>query len=92
MTPSAFRPIIRVHSEMQLTDNLRFIVLAGEALEPAILRSWYALRSEDSPKIINMYGPTETTVYATYRVMTAEVRFQLATPICISKLALVLIL
>ncbi|KAF9345234.1 hypothetical protein BGX26_003378 [Mortierella sp. AD094] len=72
MTPSAFRPIIRVHSEMQLTDKLRFIVLAGEALEPAILRSWYALRSEDSPKIINMYGPTETTVYATYRVMTAE--------------------
>jgi non-ribosomal peptide synthetase component F len=73
LTPSAFKPIIRVHSESSLTDKLRFVILAGEALKAASLQPWYAKRSEDSPKIINMYGTTETTVHATYRVMTAEV-------------------
>ncbi|KAG0025057.1 hypothetical protein BGZ83_005741, partial [Gryganskiella cystojenkinii] len=72
LTPSAFKPIIRVHSESQLTDKLRFVILGGEALEAAILRPWYAKRSEDSPKITNMYGTTETTVVAAYRVMKAE--------------------
>ncbi|KAF9342825.1 hypothetical protein BGX26_006783, partial [Mortierella sp. AD094] len=37
-----------------------------------MLQSWYATRSEDSPRIVNIYGPTEITVYATYRVMSAK--------------------
>ncbi|KAF9149208.1 hypothetical protein BGX21_006021, partial [Mortierella sp. AD011] len=69
MTPSAFKPMIRFQEESGLKDNLRYIVLAGEALEPSMLQSWYATRSDDSPQVVNMYGPTEITVYATYRVM-----------------------
>ncbi|KAF9145232.1 hypothetical protein BGX20_006950, partial [Mortierella sp. AD010] len=72
MTPSAFRPLIAIQELSTLHDNLRYIVLAGEALEPAMLQLWYTTRSQDSPQIVNMYGPTETTVYATYRVMCAE--------------------
>ncbi|KAG0051214.1 hypothetical protein BGZ83_003999, partial [Gryganskiella cystojenkinii] len=72
LTPSAFRPLIRAHGESQLADKLRFIILAGEALEAASLQPWYAKRSEDSPKIVNMYGTTETTVHAAYRVMKEE--------------------
>ncbi|KAF9176034.1 hypothetical protein BGZ49_006814, partial [Haplosporangium sp. Z 27] len=55
MTPSALRPLIRCQAEAKQHDNLRYIILGGEALEPAILQPWYATRSEDSPKIVNMY-------------------------------------
>ncbi|KAF9344652.1 hypothetical protein BGX26_004066 [Mortierella sp. AD094] len=72
MTPSAFRPLIASQSEMNRHDNLRYIILAGEALEPATLRSWYATRPGDSPKVVNMYGTTETTVHATFRVMNEQ--------------------
>ncbi|KAF9079334.1 hypothetical protein BGX27_006591, partial [Mortierella sp. AM989] len=35
MTPSAFKPLIRVQSQTIQRDQLRYVVLAGEALEPA---------------------------------------------------------
>ncbi|KAG0021617.1 hypothetical protein BGZ80_002024, partial [Entomortierella chlamydospora] len=72
MTPSAFRPLIAIQERQTLYDNLRYIVLAGEALEPAMLQSWYATRSQDSPKIVNMYGTTETTVHATILMINAR--------------------
>ncbi|KAF8947229.1 hypothetical protein BGZ46_005625, partial [Entomortierella lignicola] len=55
MTPSAFKPLIRSQADVKQSDVLRYVILAGEALEPANLQPWYASRSEDSPKIINMY-------------------------------------
>ncbi|KAF9343326.1 hypothetical protein BGX26_005904, partial [Mortierella sp. AD094] len=71
LTPSAFRPLIRLQNHTSLRDKLRYIILAGEALEPATLRTWYAIRSDTFPKVVNMYGPTET-LHATYRLMTAQ--------------------
>ncbi|KAG0344113.1 hypothetical protein BGZ54_005964, partial [Gamsiella multidivaricata] len=64
--------MIRCQAESNLRDKLRFVVLAGEALEPASLHPWYATRPEDSPVVVNMYGTTETTVHATYRPMRQE--------------------
>ncbi|KAF9169237.1 hypothetical protein BGX20_010618, partial [Mortierella sp. AD010] len=81
MTPSAFKPLIRSQAESNLKDHLRYVILAGEALEPSMLQSWYATRSDDSPYIVNMYGPTEITVYATYRVMKAQECNQSISPI-----------
>ncbi|KAF9079292.1 hypothetical protein BGX27_006656, partial [Mortierella sp. AM989] len=81
MTPSAFRPLISFQAEAEQRDHLRYIILAGEALESATLQLWYATRSEDSPKIINMYGTTETTVHASYRVMKALDCLQVLSPI-----------
>ncbi|KAF9993213.1 hypothetical protein BGZ80_008241, partial [Entomortierella chlamydospora] len=81
MTPSAFRPLIRFQADNEQRDQLRYVVLAGEALETAVLQQWYATRSEDSPKIINMYGTTETTVHASYRVMKAQDCHQVLSPI-----------
>ncbi|KAF9179767.1 hypothetical protein BGZ49_005117, partial [Haplosporangium sp. Z 27] len=81
MTPSAFRPLIRSQVVSEHSDKLRYVILAGETLEPTILKPWYATRSEESPRIINMYGPTEITVYATYRVMKAKDCDQLMSPI-----------
>ncbi|KAF9994799.1 hypothetical protein BGZ80_007688, partial [Entomortierella chlamydospora] len=38
MTPSSFRLLIRSHAESNLGDKLRYVILAGEALEPATLQ------------------------------------------------------
>ncbi|KAF9168655.1 hypothetical protein BGX20_011251 [Mortierella sp. AD010] len=74
MTPSAFRPLITLQSGTQssLRDNLRYILLGGEALEPATLRSWYDIPSMNSPQVVNLYGPTEITVQATHYFLKPE--------------------
>ncbi|KAG0196037.1 hypothetical protein BGX28_000213, partial [Mortierella sp. GBA30] len=71
LTPSTFKPIIDIQAAGGLKDQLRYVILAGEALVPAILRPWYASHAVDSPRIVNMYGPTET-IHATYRPMALE--------------------
>ncbi|KAF9285297.1 hypothetical protein BGZ68_003986 [Mortierella alpina] len=81
MTPSAFKPLIEVQATSTQRDGLRYVILAGEGLEPAILHPWFASRYDDSAQVINMYGPTETTVYATYRPMKQEDCSQAVSPI-----------
>ncbi|KAF9343167.1 hypothetical protein BGX26_006143, partial [Mortierella sp. AD094] len=81
ITPSAFKPLIRCLAEVEHCDKLRYIVMVGEALEPAMLKPWYAMRSEDSPQIVNKYGPTETTVYSMYRAMKEQDCSQFVSPI-----------
>ncbi|KAF9342661.1 hypothetical protein BGX26_007078, partial [Mortierella sp. AD094] len=81
LTPSAFRPLIRFLAEAEQRDQLRYVILGGEALAPATLQPWYARRSEDSTPIINMYGITETTVHVAYHVVKAQDCTQLVSPI-----------
>ncbi|KAF9150966.1 hypothetical protein BGX20_005549, partial [Mortierella sp. AD010] len=81
ITPSAFRPLIRYQAEIEQRDQLRYVILAGEALEPAMLKPWYATRPDDSPQILNSYGPTETTVYSMYRTIKQEDCGQFVSPI-----------
>ncbi|KAF9354377.1 hypothetical protein BGX26_007800, partial [Mortierella sp. AD094] len=69
LTPSAFRPLIKYHAEAQGGNQLRYVILGGEALEPSSLQSWFAI-PRALPQVINMYGITETTVHVSYRVMT----------------------
>ncbi|MGW6654332.1 amino acid adenylation domain-containing protein [Streptomyces rubiginosohelvolus] len=72
-TPSAFRQLIRTDAErpgLGARLSLRRVVLGGEALDPAILRDWYARHRDDSPLIVNMYGITETTVHVTHLPLT----------------------
>ncbi|KAF9142689.1 hypothetical protein BGX20_007209, partial [Mortierella sp. AD010] len=81
MTPSAFKPLIRVQTEIGPCDQLRYVILGGEALEPTMLKPWYATRSENSPQITNMYGITETTVHVSYNVMKAKDSHDISSPI-----------
>ncbi|KAF9342340.1 hypothetical protein BGX26_007758, partial [Mortierella sp. AD094] len=71
ITPSAFSPMIKHHAEAHRGDRLRYIIMGGEALEPASLRPWFNI-PRPLPQIINMYGITETTVHVSYRVVTDE--------------------
>ncbi|MGD8204459.1 amino acid adenylation domain-containing protein [Pantoea sp. FN0305] len=71
-TPSAFAQFIAAdasHSDATPLQ-LRYVIMGGEALEPATLLGWLAKYGDASPQIINMYGITETTVHVTWRRIT----------------------
>ncbi|MGC4804630.1 amino acid adenylation domain-containing protein [Micromonospora sp. DT233] len=70
-TPSAFRQLT-VAAERQgfPRTSLRLVVFGGEALDPAVLRTWFDRYGDRCPLLVNMYGITETTVHVTERVMT----------------------
>nr|AGN74876.1 nonribosomal peptide synthetase [Streptomyces griseoviridis] len=69
-TPSAFQQLVLADAEHHDDGHLpalRRVVLGGEALDPGMLRDWYARHPDDAPLVINMYGITETTVHVTHR-------------------------
>ncbi|GAA3989769.1 hypothetical protein GCM10022384_42160 [Streptomyces marokkonensis] len=69
-TPSAFQQLALADAEHHGDGDLaalRRVVLGGEALDPGMLRDWYARHREDAPLVVNMYGITETTVHVTHR-------------------------
>ncbi|WP_248750467.1 non-ribosomal peptide synthase/polyketide synthase [Pseudomonas sp. MWU15-20650] len=70
-TPSAFRSLIAAQGQSELKHALRQVIFGGEALEPGILKPWYARSSNAATQLVNMYGITETTVHVTYRALEA---------------------
>ncbi|MCG1048796.1 amino acid adenylation domain-containing protein, partial [Mycetohabitans sp. B6] len=80
-TPSAFKAFIASQAQSALSDQLRYVIFGGEALEPAILQAWYATRDERRPQLVNMYGITETTVHVTYRALRQQDSEQAGNPI-----------
>ncbi|MGY3133838.1 amino acid adenylation domain-containing protein [Bradyrhizobium sp. USDA 4501] len=66
-TPSAFKALVDLERQSGARHRLRYVIFGGEALEPSILKPWYARHSDRAPQLINMYGITETTVHVTYR-------------------------
>ncbi len=80
-TPSAFKAFIASYVANPLPDCLRYIIFGGEALDPSILKPWYALREETLPQLVNMYGITETTVHVTYRALGRHDAEQTTSPI-----------
>jgi len=68
-TPSAFRQLIAAQGLSQLQHSLREVIFGGEALEPGLLKPWYARVGNAGTRLVNMYGITETTVHVTYRAI-----------------------
>ncbi|RAO07936.1 non-ribosomal peptide synthetase [Micromonospora noduli] len=74
-TPSAFYQLIQADQDDPDTGDLlalRYIVLAGEALDLGRLPQWYDRHPDRAPLVVNMYGTTETTVHATYLALDGE--------------------
>ncbi|WP_168222430.1 non-ribosomal peptide synthetase [Micromonospora sp. HM134] len=69
-TPSAFRGLIAAQADSGRPHRLRTVVFGGEALDPTMLRPWYADPRNRDTELVNMYGITETTVHVTYRPLT----------------------
>ncbi|MCF2135563.1 non-ribosomal peptide synthetase, partial [Mycetohabitans sp. B3] len=80
-TPSAFKALMASQAHSALSDQLRYVILGGEALEPAILQAWYATHDEHHPQLVNMYGLTEATVHVTYRPLRQQDSKQAGNPI-----------
>jgi amino acid adenylation domain-containing protein len=70
-TPSLFTSVQEELIARGEALALRFVVFAGEALQPASLRPWFDRFGADGATLVNMYGITETTVHSSYRVMRA---------------------
>ncbi|TDP92956.1 amino acid adenylation domain-containing protein [Labedaea rhizosphaerae] len=72
-TPSAFAQLMHADREHPAPGlALRYVILGGEAVEPALLADWYGRHADDAPVIVNGYGITETTVFATFRPMDEQ--------------------
>lgn len=69
-TPSAFRGLIAAQADSERPHRLRTVVFGGEALDPTMLRPWYADTRNGRTELVNMYGITETTVHVTHRPLT----------------------
>jgi amino acid adenylation domain-containing protein len=70
-TPSAFRQLIRAdEAATPLEPAPRYVIFGGEALDPQILRTWFARYGDRRPQCVNMYGITETTVHVTHYPLT----------------------
>ncbi|WP_336355556.1 amino acid adenylation domain-containing protein [Pseudomonas granadensis] len=70
-TPSAFRQLIAAQGRSGLQHSVREVIFGGEALEPGLLKPWYARVGNAGTRLVNMYGITETTVHVTYRPLQA---------------------
>ncbi|MDG9708926.1 non-ribosomal peptide synthetase [Streptomyces sp. DH10] len=68
-TPSAFRSLEQADAEEPERGRglaLRWVIFGGEALSPAVVRSWYGRHQDSLPVLVNMYGITETAVISTW--------------------------
>ncbi|KTC44251.1 non-ribosomal peptide synthetase [Pseudomonas fluorescens ABAC62] len=70
-TPSAFRQLIAAQGNSPQAHSLRQVIFGGEALEPGMLKPWYARTINAGTQLVNMYGITETTVHVTYLALQA---------------------
>ncbi|MCG1019994.1 non-ribosomal peptide synthetase, partial [Mycetohabitans sp. B4] len=80
-TPSAFKALMASQAHSALSDQLRYVILGGEALEPTLLQAWYATHDERHPQLVNMYGITEATVHVTYRPLRQQDSEQVGSPV-----------
>ncbi|MBC9914888.1 non-ribosomal peptide synthetase [Chitinophaga varians] len=70
-TPSAFYSLMpQAVSGQGARLHLRYVIFAGEKLNPVKLKPWYAQYPD--VRLINMYGITEITVHATYKEIGHE--------------------
>lgn len=75
-TPTALYQLIAAEETASATAReaaVRYIVLAGEALDTARVQRWHEVRVM-SPLLVNLYGITEGTVHVTYFDYTSEHR------------------
>ncbi|MCO7224317.1 non-ribosomal peptide synthetase [Pleionea sp. CnH1-48] len=65
--PTAFWHQLALHDTTLSYDDLRLVILGGEALKTHCVESWF--ESGPAIELVNTYGPTETTVTASHHVI-----------------------
>ncbi len=77
-TPSRMQLILLDEKSNVTLRNVKEIMIGGEPLSPALLKS---IKAVTSARIYNMYGPTETTVWSTVKELTHEEKITIGRPI-----------
>ncbi|NTV89091.1 MAG: amino acid adenylation domain-containing protein, partial [Clostridiales bacterium] len=78
MTPSRMKLMIEDPRNYNTFNNVRLIMLGGEALEKDVLNQ---LKKLTDAQIFNMYGPTETAVWSSIKELTHEDEITIGDPI-----------
>ena len=66
--PSVFAMMLEAGLEPGRCRSLRWVLLAGEALQAAFARRWMAAFG-DRIRLVNLYGSTETTMVALFHIV-----------------------
>ncbi|WP_409174127.1 edeine biosynthesis hybrid PKS-NRPS EdeI [Brevibacillus fortis] len=67
LTPSRLQLMLEEKSNLHALDNLKAILLGGEALSASLFQR---LRTQTKARLYNLYGPTETTIWSTVQDLT----------------------
>ncbi|SHI03447.1 amino acid adenylation domain-containing protein [Chryseolinea serpens] len=67
LVPSLFKAMMKDAGSR--FDKLRYVLLAGEKLLPALVKQWYTHFNRQT-RLVNVYGPTETTLAKAFYVVT----------------------
>ncbi len=70
-TPSLFRLLLAQDLRPDQFPSLRYVLLAGEQLLPADVRTWYGVFG-GRIQLINLYGPSETTMVKLFHPVQPE--------------------
>ncbi|NOQ24723.1 MAG: amino acid adenylation domain-containing protein [Bacteroidales bacterium] len=71
--PSLFKLINQANLNKDNFKSLKYILLAGEKINPLELKDWYEIYN-DRIQLLNVYGPTETTLAkSAYRIKPKDV-------------------
>ncbi|XP_055308947.1 uncharacterized protein LOC129572860, partial [Sitodiplosis mosellana] len=80
-TPSAFKTLMTANNISLRSNQLRYVLFGGEALDPLILRDWYAKYAKSETILLNLYGPTETVIFASCWICDNKIPENSLTPI-----------
>ncbi|MFI1912119.1 non-ribosomal peptide synthetase [Nocardia sp. NPDC020380] len=72
-TPSAFTHLVDYDASAPLLNELRLVILGGEALQAAGASAWLDRYPERRCRLVNMYGITETTVHVTVQMVSKHI-------------------
>ena len=70
LVPSVLRAILNQPLDRRYFEELRWVVLAGEVVQPADVRRFRGVFG-DRIRLLNLYGPTETTITKLFHVIDA---------------------
>src|SRR6185503_18191295 len=69
--PSVFRSLLNEELNDKYFEPMRYVVLAGEVLQPADVKRWMDIFGERI-RLANFYGPTETTILKSFHFVKPE--------------------